>query len=232
MKNIVFLLTLLPLFAYGETWKTSITPYLWLPDIKGELYLDDPDSGEGTVPSNYLDKLDMALMLTLETRKGKWSFLSDLIYLDFSDKTTLERSNREIDTSLQGLVLNLSAGYNLFNQRGHVMDITLGARFLSIEAELEGDLIDDRSKDKDILDAIIGIRGKYAFNDRWYMPYYFDIGTGDSDTTMQAVLSLGYQFDWGDILLGYRHLEYDQGNDQLLKDFQFSGPILGAKFQF
>lgn len=33
-------------------------------------------------------------------------------------------------------------------------------------------------------------------------------------------------------MLLYRHLEYDQGDDELLKDVAFSGGMLGVNFQF
>jgi hypothetical protein len=41
-----------------------------------------------------------------------------------------------------------------------------------------------------------------------------------------------YEFDWGDLLIVYRHLEYDQDAASLLQDFSFSGPTFGARFHF
>jgi hypothetical protein len=40
-------------------------------------------------------------------------------------------------------------------------------------------------------------------NEHWYLPYYADIGTGDSDLTWQLFGGIGYMFNWGDIKLGY-----------------------------
>ena len=43
---------------------------------------------------------------------------------------------------------------------------------------------------------------------------------------------LTYSYGWGDLMLVYRHLEYDEGEDGLLDDFSFSGPAFGARFRF
>jgi hypothetical protein len=45
-------------------------------------------------------------------------------------------------------------------------------------------------------DAVIGIKGRVNFgaDQQWFIPYYLDIGTGDSDLTWQAVAGAGYQF--------------------------------------
>lgn len=43
---------------------------------------------------------------------------------------------------------------------------------------------------------------------------------------------VGYEFDWGDVELNYRCLEYDEGSDGLLQNIGFGGFMLGAAFQF
>jgi hypothetical protein len=43
---------------------------------------------------------------------------------------------------------------------------------------------------------------------------------------------IGYSFRWGDALLAYRHLYYDQKGDKLLQDISFSGPALAVSFRF
>jgi len=49
-------------------------------------------------------------------------------------------------------------------------------------------------------DGILGVTGQVWLGDgRWYMPYYMDVDTGSSNRTWQALLGLGYAFDWGDV---------------------------------
>lgn len=55
---------------------------------------------------------------------------------------------------------------------------------------LEGSL--DLSQTERMYDAIVGVRGSYRFGDtgRWRVPYYADVGAGDSDLTWQAMTGL------------------------------------------
>ena len=59
-----------------------------------------------------------------------------------------------------------------------------------------------------------------------------DMGTGQSDLTWQLAGGVGYKFNWGDIGLHYRHVQWDFDNDSKLDDMSFSGPIISATFHF
>ncbi|MFP6808454.1 MAG: hypothetical protein VB957_14950 [Pseudomonadales bacterium] len=89
------------------------------------------------------------------------------------------------------------------------------------------------TSDTDLWDGIIGVRGKFSFgNGRWSVPYYIDIGAGDSDRTWNAMAGISRSYGWGDILFVYRHLEYDEDPSGLMQSFSFSGPAFGATFHF
>ena len=85
----------------------------------------------------------------------------------------------------------------------------------------------------DVWDGIVGIRGVSELSDKWWLNYRFDIGTGDSDLTWNAVAQFGYAYDWGSLVVGYRYLHYDFDSDfKLLKDLDVHGPLIGALFEF
>jgi hypothetical protein len=88
------------------------------------------------------------------------------------------------------------------------------------------------SKSTNLLDGIIGVKGQVQLGGDWFAPYYLDIGTGDTEFTWQALAGVGYRWDWGDLILAYRHLSYDMGSDKLLQNTDFSGPALGVVFRF
>ena len=46
------------------------------------------------------------------------------------------------------------------------------------------------------------------------------------------MLGMSREFGWGELVIAYRHLDYDQDADGLLKKFSFSGPGIGARFNF
>ena len=121
------------------------------------------------------------------------------------------------------------------------LDAMVGLCYLDIEADAELNIsgplpptLPSRrlSQSVGLWEGVVGVKGHFNLNENWYIHYHLDIGTGESDLTGQALGAVGYRFNWGDVLLGYRHLYYDQGDSGLLQDLEFSGPVLGANFNF
>lgn len=152
------------------------------------------------------------------------------------------------DTTLKGLAWTLGAGYALVDGAQGRFEVLGGLRYFKLDATTDWRLTAsiDRpgggasfpasgrvSAGTDLWDAIVGVRGRLRLGSgNWSVPYYADIGTGSSDFTWQGMVGIAYGFGWGDLVLVYRHLSYDEGDDKLLQDFRFSGPALGATFRF
>jgi hypothetical protein len=83
-------------------------------------------------------------------------------------------------------------------------------------------------------DALIGVRGRYAFGAQkaWFVPYHFDVGTGDSDLTWQGIAGMGYAFRWCEVEAVWRYLYYDLPSDKAISDMSFSGPAMGVTFRW
>ena len=84
----------------------------------------------------------------------------------------------------------------------------------------------------DVWDAIVGVRGHVPLTDKWYLPYYFDIGTGDTQLTWQAFGGVGYRFKHFDLVGGYRYMDWNFKDADVFGDMNLSGPFVGAKFMF
>ena len=81
-------------------------------------------------------------------------------------------------------------------------------------------------------DGIVGVKGSYALGQRWAIPYYVDIGTGQSDFTWQAKAGVTFNATkWLNVTLVYRYIDWDVGGD-IIDDINFKGPALGAVFRF
>lgn len=231
-------------------WQFGAMLYGWLPSVSGDLnYALPRDTGGGSVSvdaDKILDALNFTFMASFEARKGDWSVFTDVIYLDLGDdaskSATLSsgatRTLLDADLELTGWVWTFAGGYTIWRNERSYLDLLAGARLLSLDTELKlsgaGPFARQRKAEDsvDLWDGIVGATGRLALGDRWFLPYYGDIGAGGSDTTWQVAAGVGYAFDWGEIMLLYRHLEYDQGDDELLKDVSFSGGMLGVNFRF
>jgi hypothetical protein len=225
-----------------EDWKFGLVIYGWLPDVSGDLKYtpSDGDDDINVDASKIIDNLKMTFMGSFEARKGKWSGFTDVTYLNLSgseSKSVPIGGGMTADASLdlKAWVWTLGGAYTAWRKEKSYLDLLAGARILSMDTEvaLTG-LPRDRQQSEDInlWDGIVGAKGSLALNDRWFLPYYLDVGTGNSDLTWQAAVGIGHAFKWGDIRLKYRHLEYDQDSDKLLQDVAFGGPQLGVGFRF
>lgn len=194
-----FWVVLIPIVSAAQppkdTWQFSIAPYFWAPNIDGTLKYDIPAGAGGspeveTGPNDYLENLDMALMIAGEVRKGRWSVFSDLIYLDFSDEDSTVKSidfvnagsnpvssslDAGTESSLKGAAWTLAGSYGVLQGGLGRLELLAGFRYFGIEASTDwrltttitgpgGDQVFERSGDvsrsEDLWDGIIGLRGR------------------------------------------------------------------------
>ena len=134
----------------------------------------------------------------------------------------------------------------MLHQENFSLDAIAGARLLDLQEDarwnFNGDIASlplpgrsgsGQAEDSD-WDAIVGVRGRATFGAErnWFVPYYLDVGTGDSDFTWQARIGLGYSFESLDVLGVWRYLDYDLGDSTPIESIDFNGPALGVTFRF
>ena len=247
--------------THAADWKFSLTPYLWLPNIEADGTTDSPpDTGGGGEPSyevgpaDYLEHLNMVLMLTGEARRESWSLHTDVIYLDMSNERATVKSvtgpggeveiplNAGTSSSFTALEAQVTLGYWLVDQPRASLEIFGGVRFFDISFELDWefdgplDLLPQSGsieQSTNPLDAIVGAKARFALGDgKWFVPLHADVGTGDSSLTWQLSAGVGYSFSWGDLLLVYRHLELEHDPVDVVERMALSGPAIGVSFRF
>jgi hypothetical protein len=238
---------------YG--WFPSISGSTNLPPSGGE------GGGVSVDARDILDALDFVFMAQLEFRRGRWGGFGDLVYLDLSDAKSAVQSfeitgtggrieipaDVSIDAgmTLDGDSITLAATYAAVEHDGIELLTVGGLRSLRIDSTVDWTATGNvgplpplarsgtAAAGDRYWDAIVGLRGRARLGgSRWYAPLYLDVGTGDSDLTWQAMAGLGYSFEWGEITLAYRHLEYDFEPDAPLRDLGFSGVALGLSWRW
>jgi hypothetical protein len=244
----------------ADQWQWGATVYLWLPSLGGDSSFPPGGSGPSIDVSaeSLLNNLKFAFMGAFEGRQGPWALATDVIYLDVGSSKKATRDfgigridlpasvNADLSLDIKGWVWTVLGSYEALRQKNFRMDVLAGARMLDLEEDLNWMFNGDISSlplpgrtgaghaKATQLDAIVGLRGRATFgNERsWYIPYYVDIGTGDSNLTWQGMVGLGYSFDSVDIVGVWRYLEYNLGSGTPIESINFNGPALGITFRF
>jgi opacity protein-like surface antigen len=242
-----------------DAWRFDATLYLWAPSIGGRTQVP-PGAAGPTIDISARDvvrKLDMAFMGSVEAHRGPWGGLVDWVYSDLSGGRSGTRDltigglpptagvSADLGLRVKTNLLTLAAMYSEYRTPTTTAALVVGVRMLNtaetvnwsfsgsgLASGLTRTGVSEASATN--WDAIIGLRGRLRpdAESRWFAPYHFDIGTGDSRRTWQAMLGVGYAFDFGDVSLGWRYVDYKFKSSQALQTLTFNGVMLGATFRF
>jgi len=241
-------------------WQFTATVYGWFPTINGKVnFPGDLGSTDIHVPfHDILDHLKMGAMGALDAHNGRWGMFTDVLYLDVGGVKSQTRdfsigniglpasATTDLSLDLKSWVWTVAGEYRVASDPTWTVDLLAGARMLYIKPTLgysiTGDLgpiiIPGRSVSKAVSetrwDGIVGLKGRYAFGDNreWFVPFYLDVGTGQTKLTWQGVAGIGYSYRWGDVLATWRYLDWNAKSGKPIADLNMSGPMLGMVFHW
>lgn len=247
-------------------WTFNVAPYLWLPSIDASLNYNVPGQLGSRLPTNikatpadFLPDLKFAAMFAAEARYGRFSVLTDFMYMSLamsdSDLRTLDLlgapSQLALGSSstLKATIWTLVGGYTVLQEDWGNFDLIAGFRYAGINAHTNFDLSlaatgpngnsaalggsSGFSATRDIWDGIAGFRGRVRLADTGlFIPYYFDIGTGVSRLTWQVASGLGYQTGWAGVSLLYRYLAFEEYSSSVVRHLRMGGPMVIVNFSF
>jgi len=244
----------------ANAWEFGVSIYGWFPDISGNAVFspEGSDSEFEIDIEDILENLEMFLMGSLDVRKGAFGVFTDVIYMDVGDSASSSMDGSigqgqvptnvtaDVDFEMTSWIWNLLAYYRAIDKNWGALDIVAGTRYLDVEQKVKWDIVENvntvpvAERTGDIKgsvsnwDVIFGVRGRFAFGAKkaLFMPYYLDMGVGDSDFTWQGVAGLGYAFGWGEIVAAWRHIYYDMPSGAIVGDITFSGPEAGVTFRW
>jgi len=247
--------------AAPASWRYAASVYLYLPSMDGSTSFPTEGNGTpiNITAEQILDHLKFAAMGSFDAHNGSWGVFTDAVYLSFGSSKTNSRdftignigipanTTANFDSELKGLAWTLAGQYRLPSPDPSLtVDLLGGTRMFNLQERLSwtisGSLgpIDPaarsgRAELKNTLwDAIVGVKGRYVFGGRsqWAVPFYLDVGTGESDSTLQAAAGISYAFEWGELNALWRYLKYDLKSGNPISDVSFNGPQVGAVFRW
>ena len=217
----------MPAVVVNDSWNYTASLYLWGAAIGGTT----SNGGDVDISfSDIIDNFDFGYMGNFGAKKGKWTFETDVLYLKVSGDpdAPLPIENLQLRT----WVVTPYVAYNIVESDQWDLDLLAGARYLYMKSEIRlpiGEVSDSDTS----WNGIVGMKGNYKLNEKWYMPFTFDVGSGDADITYQALAGVGYKYENFDLLAGYRYLKWEFDDSFVgFSDLDLSGPIIGVKFRF
>ncbi len=240
-------------------WRFGASIYGYVPSISGTSS-SPADSGGNRINVNLAELLDLefALMGSFDAHNGRWGMFTDFIYLNYSGSKQQSRdftigrigipagTAADLDLDLKGVMWALAGQYRVYSDPALTMDALAGLRLLEVRTttrwSISGNLgpiapsgRTGTSEDKTSqLDGIVGVKGRTRLGSsgRWTLPFYLDVGAGDSDLTWQAAAGVSYGFKWGELTAMWRYLAYDLKPGLSIEELKFNGPLIGATFRW
>lgn len=243
----------------ADTWQYQAAIYVYLPTIGGKTSF--PVSGSGDVgldADKILDHLKMTFMGSLEANNGTWGAYTDVFYFNLGNSKSDTRdiaiggvdlpgsANANVHMDLKATVWSIAGEYRLMTSPEATLDLLGGARLLdlkeSMEYEVTGNVgtiplpgrAGNSSSNLTNWDAIIGVKGRVLLGDekKWYLPYYADVGAGESKSTWQAMTGVGYRFGWADVVVVWRYIDYKMKSGTSIESLNANGPAVAAVFRW
>jgi hypothetical protein len=233
-----------------ESW-TEIGIYGLMAAIEGEAKVGIVTSDVDVSFNDILDNLDMGFMGFVEHRRGKWSFIGDVVYMKLSDDRTTARNpilTIKLDAEVTQGVAEGIVGYRVLAQdygdAQFGIDLLGGARYNKLDLELgvEATLLGlttsaSLNPSEDWVDGVIGARVQYGHNNGWGVSAWADIGEGSDSSSYQLACFVSYRFKNNIRVFGvYRQYSFEysgvSGANRFELDLDYSGPMLGASYRF
>lgn len=238
----------------SEQWKFTALIYGYFPKISGSSsFSTGTPVSVGVDPSDYLHNLNGAFMGALQADKGSWVLFTDVVYADVKGSKS-QTSSFSIDSlpipagvtldgslKVKSTLWTLGGGYRFVATPQWTLDLFGGARDLVMKQTLSynlsaevGPIVGQLRQGSPSIsinhwDAIVGAKGRVGLGDsrEWFLPYYVDVGTGQSNYTYQGYAGLGYTFSWGEVVGVWRYIGYKM-SDSKGSELKLNGPAMGV----
>ena len=126
----------------ADAWGFVIEPYGWSPGLYGTIGIGElPSASIAASPIDVLRKLDWALFVRGEIRKGRWGVLADGFYAKFSANADPGQGlYRDISAGMQQSMVTVALAYRVVTDKAFFVDVYAGGRYNYMGASASADL--------------------------------------------------------------------------------------------
>lgn len=226
-----------------QGWRVTVTPYLWLPGVKGDL-----GAAAGLPPthvnahfSDLFNKLSGYGTIKGDVRYGDFGVLGDYTTLSISGDHDLSTPGGHLNVSGEIKAstddATLAGFYRFYASERFNGDVLVGARYT--EAKISADVALNNlgasgSRRITTWDPIIGVKGAMRTGEHGSLSGYADLDPFDSPLPVWQVIG-AYNYRFTDLLMGSVGLRaygvnlQENGFEYRLTLF---GPLVGLTFVF
>ncbi len=242
-----------------DAWQYQAAIYFWFPALGGDTSFPENSGGTSIDVSSQdvVNALKMAFMGNISAKKNEWGVWSDLVYADFGAKKNGTRdftidgnpvgnASANLKYDIKTWIWTVAGTYEIVKKPNYTADLLAGARYLDVTQTLDWGISGDISAlppisrngsaevSSQLWDGIIGVKGvaDLGSEHKWFIPYYLDVGTGQSDLTWQVNAGIGYRYDWGALVATWRYLDYKMDSGNPIHSVNLNGPLIGAAFRW
>ena len=224
----------------ANEFNIDLTLYFWLPAIDGEIGLSgqtfELGAEDSSVPGDFFgaDKLYGAFGLA-GLHYGRFHGFVNASWANIEYGRTVPLLG-ETTMRVEETVFDFTAGYDVINEPSFMLVPFAGARYARVETHVSADALGDLPNEAvDQLFPVIGIAGRYALSQDWWLAGSADVGAVSGDHTWGAYAVVGYKVDLfgapASLVLGYRILKLDVTEGGFSGDVIEHGLLFGLNFR-
>lgn len=226
--------------ADSDTWQFSGGPYLWGAGIRGDV--GNRSTGSTFMKTDFADivrNLNVAVMAMGEARKGPYSLLVDLMYIETTTRSDLPADSgaEHLDIDSKSFTGFVGGSYTVLGNETSRLDVAGGVRAwysgstLSLHDGPAGGL--SGSDHATWADALAGLRGQVVLSDRFWLSSWGLVGGGQAREDWDVAVLAGWDFMPGfSAVAGYRAMGVDYRHNGFVYDIVQQGPLLGVSGRF
>ncbi|MDX5585964.1 MAG: hypothetical protein QNK20_13810 [Aureibaculum sp.] len=221
-----------------DSWKYTVTPYIWLSSIEGNLTVADQDIPvDLNFAKDLLSKLKMGAMVHAEAKKNKLSLMLDIFYakLGTDENVAGALGNiRDVRLRLKQTMFEGGLGYTFAQTGGFSLDALAGARFFNVTTNVQIDDIEIANTKFNFLDPYVGMRFHNDWN-KWAIGGRVDIGGFGLGSEYSYKINglIHYKFKESLVAsIGYQVYKPKYQEDMFEYNLGTEGFLLGLTFNF